>query len=160
MRRRVSSLKLTTSGTLSAIDGWLELVSRACRPKTGGFYQPLESVAKRRQARNGRAAAISKIPSAPRAENPDEALKLAQQAAEVVPDNPAVQDTLGWIYYRKGMYGMAVEHLKAAASKAANPRRQLHLGMAYLKSGEHDLGRNMVALALQSDPSLAREQGW
>jgi tetratricopeptide (TPR) repeat protein len=93
-------------------------------------------------------------------ENPDEALKLAQQAAEVVPDNPAVQDTLGWIYYRKGMYGMAVEHLKAAASKAANPRRQLHLGMAYLKSGEHDLGRNMVALALQSDPSLAREQGW
>jgi len=91
-------------------------------------------------------------------ENPDEALKLAQQVVEVAPDNPAVQDTLGWIYYRKGMYGTAVEHLKVAASKAASPRRQFHLGMAYLKSGEHDLGRKMVALALQSDPSLVREQ--
>ena len=84
--------------------------------------------------------------------NPEEALKLAQQAVEVAPDNPAVQDTLGWIYYRKGMYGMAVEHLKVAATKEANPRRDFHLGMAYLKSGDPSRGQKMVTTALQTDP--------
>jgi tetratricopeptide (TPR) repeat protein len=94
------------------------------------------------------------------ATNPEEALKLAQQAVEVAPDNPAVQDTLGWIYYRKGMYSMAVEHLKVAAMRQANPRRDFHLGMAYLKAGDPSRGQKMVTLALRSDPSLSKEQGW
>jgi hypothetical protein len=47
-------------------------------------------------------------------------------------ENPAVQDTLGWIYYRKGIYHTTTKYLKAAVAQAPNPRRQLHLGLCYI----------------------------
>lgn len=95
------------------------------------------------------------------ADNPDEALKFAQQAAEKAPDSPFVQDTLGWIYYRKGLYTMAVRYLKNAVDKESTPRRQFHLGMSYLKVGDQLTGQKIVREALQKDPNLAKtEQGW
>src|SRR5262249_24044116 len=33
------------------------------------------------------------------ATNPDEAMKYAQHAMELAPNDPAVQDTIGWVYY-------------------------------------------------------------
>jgi tetratricopeptide (TPR) repeat protein len=95
------------------------------------------------------------------AENPDEALKFAQQAAEAAPDNAAVLDTLARVLYRKGVYNTAEAYLKTAISKEPTPRRQFHLGMSYLKSGQRDLGRQLMLTALQQDPNLAKtEQGW
>ena len=94
-------------------------------------------------------------------DDPDEALKLAQQAAEMAPDSPNVQDTLGWVYYRKGLYSMAVRYLKTAVDKETTPRRQYHLGMSYLKVGDQLTGQKIVLDALQKDPTLAKtEQGW
>ena len=94
-------------------------------------------------------------------DNPDEALKFAQQAAERAPESPYVQDTLGWVYYRKGLYTMAVRCLQTAVDKEATPRRQFHLGMSYLKAGDQINGQKIVRLALQKDPNLAKtEQGW
>jgi tetratricopeptide (TPR) repeat protein len=94
-------------------------------------------------------------------DNADEALKLAQKAAEVAPDSPIVQDTLGWIYYRKGLYSIAVRYLKTAVDKDPNPRRQFHLAMSYLKVGDQTEGRKIMREALLKDPSLAKtEQGW
>jgi tetratricopeptide (TPR) repeat protein len=95
------------------------------------------------------------------ADNPDEALPFAQHAAEMAPDNPTVQDTLGWIYYRKGLYSMAVRYLKTAVDKDATPQRQFHLGMSYLKVGNQAEGQKIVRDALHKDPSLVKtEQGW
>jgi tetratricopeptide (TPR) repeat protein len=95
------------------------------------------------------------------ANDPNQALKLAQQAAEMAPDSPSVQDTLGWIYYRKGLYDVAFRFLKTAVEKESNPRRQFHLGMSYLKLGNHMVGQRLVSEALQKDPNLAKtEQGW
>jgi tetratricopeptide (TPR) repeat protein len=94
-------------------------------------------------------------------DDPDEALKLAQQAAEMAPDSPNVQDTLGWVYYRKGLYSMAVRYLKTAVDKESTPRRQFHLGMSYLKVGERLTGQKIVQDALAKDPTLAKtEKGW
>jgi tetratricopeptide (TPR) repeat protein len=91
----------------------------------------------------------------------DEALKFAQKAAEIAPDTAAVQDTLGWVYYRKGIYSAAVGYLKKAVAKEPTPRRQFHLAMSYLKSGDQDLGQKMLRTALQQDPNLPKtEQGW
>ena len=94
-------------------------------------------------------------------EDPDEALKLAQQAAQAAPNNANVQDTLGWVYYRKGLYSMAVRCLKTAVEAESTPRRQFHLGMSYLKVGDQSTGQKIVSEALLKDPNLAKtEQGW
>ena len=57
------------------------------------------------------------------ANQPDEGLMFAQKAAEVAPDSPVVQDTLGWAFYRKGMYADALKYLERAASKQRLVRR-------------------------------------
>jgi Tfp pilus assembly protein PilF len=92
---------------------------------------------------------------------PDEALKCAQQAAEMAPNSAAVQDTLGWVYYRKAIYGTAATYLETAVAKEPTPRRQFHLAMSYLKSGKRDLGEKTLQLALRQDPNLPQtEKGW
>ena len=52
---------------------------------------------------------------------PDEAIKYAQKAKEVAPDDAAMDDTLGWTYFRKGMYALAVTHLESATPKRVRP---------------------------------------
>jgi tetratricopeptide (TPR) repeat protein len=94
-------------------------------------------------------------------DNPNEALKLAEQALQQSPDNATVQDTLGWIYYRKGIYAAAVEHLKLAVEKQPTPQRQFHLAVSYLRLGQKVLGQQILATALKQDPNLTKtEQGW
>lgn len=93
-------------------------------------------------------------------DDPNEALKYAQRAGELAPDSPAVQDTLGWVYYCKGIYEPAIRCLKTAVEKDATPRRKYHLAMAYLKAGNQDLGQRMLKAALEADPTLATTQGW
>jgi tetratricopeptide (TPR) repeat protein len=93
--------------------------------------------------------------------NVDEALKFAQKAAEIAPDNAAVEDTLGWVYYRRGIYNAAVGYLKKAVAKEPTPRRQFHLAMSYLKLGDQDVGQKMLRTALQQDPNLPKtEKAW
>jgi tetratricopeptide (TPR) repeat protein len=89
-------------------------------------------------------------------DDPDEALKLAQQTVEIAPEDPGAQDTLGWIYYRKGLYSAAVKYLKLAASRDPTPILQYHLGLSYLKTGEKQLGQRMLAVALKRDPNLPK----
>lgn len=89
---------------------------------------------------------------------PDEALKYAQQAKELAPDNAAVADTLGWTYFQKGLYGMAVTNLEDAIARQGTPLRQYHLAMAYLKAGDPKRGRETLDAALKKDPTLQEAQ--
>jgi tetratricopeptide (TPR) repeat protein len=84
----------------------------------------------------------------------DEALQYAQEAKEIDPNSPAVDDTLGWTYYRKGMYTMAVTYLQSAAAKDGTARRRYHLAMAYLKNGDMKRGRESFDAAYKLDPNL------
>jgi Flp pilus assembly protein TadD len=95
----------------------------------------------------------------------DEALKLAQQAKELAPQNPAVDDTLGWAYYQKGLYKNAVTHLESSISSVAAPVRLYHLAMAYAKVGQIQKADRALKAALQSAPGLpeakaAQETVW
>jgi Tfp pilus assembly protein PilF len=90
-------------------------------------------------------------------ESPGEALKYAQRAGEIAPDNAAVEDTLGWVYYRNGIYDSAIQYLKTAVEKARTPLREYHLAMAYFKSGDVYRGQQLLQTALAADPALASQ---
>jgi len=85
---------------------------------------------------------------------PDEALKYAQQAKEIAPDSPAVDDTLGWTYFQKGMYTLAVTHLESATAKEGTAIRKYHLAMAYQKAGDPKRARQVLEAALKLNPNL------
>jgi tetratricopeptide (TPR) repeat protein len=83
----------------------------------------------------------------------DEALKYAQQVKEIAPDNKGVDDTIGWIMYRKGLYRSAVKYLESADQGQPDPVIRYHLGMAYLKLGDKR-GAPTLRAALKSAPDL------
>jgi len=83
----------------------------------------------------------------------DDALKLATVAQDQL-KRPEAEDTLGWVYYRKGLWQHAIASFERAISKApANAVYQYHLGLAHLKEGNDSQGRAALkrALALKSD---------
>ncbi|HLH43003.1 MAG TPA: tetratricopeptide repeat protein [Bryobacteraceae bacterium] len=93
----------------------------------------------------------------------DEALAYAQQAKELAPTLPQVDDTLGWVLYHKAVYGEAVMHLEAAAKKSSDPAIEYHLGLAYFKTGNSERGAQLLKQALKQAPNmeeakLARQQ--
>jgi Tfp pilus assembly protein PilF len=80
----------------------------------------------------------------------DEALRLAQKAKAAQPDDPNVNDALGWIYYKDGLYRSSIPLLEAAVAKGPQVGKfQFHLGMAYLASGQATQARNALQAALK-----------
>jgi tetratricopeptide (TPR) repeat protein len=90
---------------------------------------------------------------AERGENLDRALDLAQEAKALMPDNPNTADTLGWVLYRRGVPSAAIGYLKEAVAGMPPGDANLglvrhHLAMAYEASGDKDLARQTLDLAL------------
>jgi tetratricopeptide (TPR) repeat protein len=82
--------------------------------------------------------------------NLDEALELARIAKAKLPRDPFVADTLGWIFFQKGLYGNALRELRDSAAKLPdNPEVQYHLGVAYLKLEKNDQAREHLTRALE-----------
>ena len=94
-------------------------------------------------------------------ENLDQALSLAQGLKNEKPTDPYVSDTLGWIYYRKHLFGLAVNELHLAAQALPeNAEVQFHLGMAYTDGGQSPEGRQALQRALKmglGDPTLVAQ---
>ncbi len=91
--------------------------------------------------------------------NLDEAVRLAQGVVQKNPNIPGFVDTLGWVYYKKGLYGAAVEQLQKAvalderASKNGNgspaPNYHYHLGMALKAKGDKEAARRELEQAVR-----------
>ena len=72
----------------------------------------------------------------------DTALKLAQTAKAALPDRPDVNDTLGWVYYKKGLYSIALPPLLESIGKdPKNPTYHYHVGMTYAALGDPEKAR-------------------
>ncbi len=82
--------------------------------------------------------------------NLDEALGLAKKAKEKAPDEPNVMDTLGWVYYKKGLYESAISELQDCLEKMPdNPTVYYHLGLAYYKNGNIEKSRAQLEKSLK-----------
>jgi tetratricopeptide (TPR) repeat protein len=87
--------------------------------------------------------------------NLDVALQLARTAKQGLPDQPQVDDTLGWIYYKKELPSLAIPPLQQAAQRTPqNPVYHFHLGLAYMKSGDTAKARASLAQALKLNPNF------
>jgi putative PEP-CTERM system TPR-repeat lipoprotein len=89
---------------------------------------------------------------------PNDALKYAEKAKELKPDDPSVSDTLGWVLYQKGLYSNALPYLEDSVSKQPSSRRKYHLAMAYLKAGNTELGRATLQAALKTERNFPEAQ--
>jgi tetratricopeptide (TPR) repeat protein len=84
-----------------------------------------------------------------RNENLEVALKLAETAKAGLPDYHEVDDTLGMIYYKKGLGQAAVTSFKAAVAKAPdNPLYMYRLGLAHLLNKDKAAARQALEKAL------------
>ena len=85
--------------------------------------------------------------------NLDVALHYAQTAKAQLPDRAEVNDTLGWIYVKKGLNALAVPPLLQSVEKdPTNASYQYHLGMAYAEAGNVPRAREALQKAVQLDP--------
>jgi tetratricopeptide (TPR) repeat protein len=82
--------------------------------------------------------------------NLDEAVALAQGVVQRFPDVPGFADTLGWVYYKKGLHGPAVEQLQKVVAKAGDSAGyRFHLGMALAGKGDKAAARRELEEALR-----------
>lgn len=67
-------------------------------------------------------------------QNLDEAEQLILQALTYKPDDGYITDSLGWVYYKKGLYHKALEYLEKAEKLIPDdPTILEHIGDTYLK---------------------------
>jgi tetratricopeptide (TPR) repeat protein len=88
--------------------------------------------------------------------DPERALMLAQQVKELAPRDVTVDDTIGWAYYKQGLYQTAIEYFRQ--SKSETPRWKCHLAMAYVRIGDHRHATELLQAALKEDPSVPEAQ--
>ena len=91
--------------------------------------------------------------------NIDEAVRLAQGVVQKNPNVAGFIDTLGWVYYKKGLHSAAVEQLQkavkvdeaAASAQNVSPSAtyHFHLGMALKAKGDNEAARRELDAALK-----------
>ncbi len=83
------------------------------------------------------------------AEGDGRALELARQAHAAAPDNPNIEDTLGWILVDQGEVFEGRELLRSSArARPDDPSVQYHLAVAHHKSGDAGAARRALERAL------------
>src|SRR5690606_13112084 len=101
---------------------------------------------------------------AKRGQDLDRALELARQAQAEIGEFPSVADTLGYVYYRKQLYGPALEQFRfaieaaersPAQSEAAAAGYHYHKALALVGLERHDEAIEALKAALARDPELA-----
>jgi Flp pilus assembly protein TadD len=128
----------------------------------------LETQRKKDEARRWYESMVADTPSAPVAANNlafiyaeegtnlDVALQLASTAKQQLPDSAEVDDTLGWVYYKKDLASLAKGPLEDSLKKKPDNADILyHLGLTYAKMGDKAQARNALERALKLNPQLA-----
>ncbi len=90
---------------------------------------------------------------ADRTERLDEARQLIEQAHQLEPNDAAITDSLGWVYYRLGDLQTAERLLREAYSAFPDAEVAAHLGEVLWQLGKHKQAQQIWNQALQSQPN-------
>jgi Flp pilus assembly protein TadD len=92
-------------------------------------------------------------------DNLDAAQQLATMAVGLTPNRPELQDTLGWVYFRRELPALAISAFRASIElDPRNPTYHYHLGLALAKNGNPDDARKAVEAALKLKPDFTDAQ--
>lgn len=93
-----------------------------------------------------------------KARNPN-ALKTAETAHRLMPDNPAVLDTLGWILVEQGQAARGLVHLRNAQSRMPDqPEIHWHLVYGLHRSGDSARARQELKRLLDSGLAFPQQE--
>lgn len=82
-----------------------------------------------------------------------EAQAMIRKSLEMTPDNPAVQDSLGWALYRSGDERGALKWLERAYSTEKDAEIAAHIGEVHWALGDRAKAREVWDKALAEDPT-------
>lgn len=86
--------------------------------------------------------------------NLDEAVSLMEAALKKMPDNPALLDTLGWVYLKKGMTDSSIQVLsRIVRDNPDTPAFRYHLGAALLQKGDKAGAKRELEAGLAKNPT-------
>ncbi len=84
------------------------------------------------------------------------ALMLAMNARQVMPDDPNIADTLGYVHLRRESYGLALTQFEIAKQKLPDePLVQYHLAQALHGVGQEEKAREKLAALLDGGVDFA-----
>jgi Flp pilus assembly protein TadD len=91
----------------------------------------------------------------------DRAYELADRARQLMPTDPVLGDTLGWILYRKGEFNRAFGLIQESANLLPGDSEiQFHLGMTQYMLGHEEPARAALEKSLQSTKDFpGQEEG-
>ena len=85
----------------------------------------------------------------------NKALDLARKAKKLMGSQPAIMDTLGWVYYKKQLYDSAAAEFAGCIEKDPNnPIFHYHLGLAYNQLGKANPAKESLLKALDLQPDF------
>ena len=82
----------------------------------------------------------------------EEALVLIQRAQELEPDNPAITDSLGWVYFHLGDHDRALAYLRQAFEAFPDGEVAAHLGEVLWLQGDEDGAAAVWQKGLENSP--------
>jgi tetratricopeptide (TPR) repeat protein len=82
-----------------------------------------------------------------------EARELIEKAYKLLPDDPFIMDSMGWVEYRLGHVQEALKQLQMAYTSRPDPEIAAHLGEVLWKSGQHDEAQKIWRAALSENPN-------
>lgn len=93
-----------------------------------------------------------------RKEQHDKALEWANKAVALLPSEPAVQDTLGWVLYKRGETDKALDVLQKLVDGPGKKfaEAHYHLGLVYADKGRKKEAGAALRKALEVNPKFAQ----
>ena len=82
----------------------------------------------------------------------DEAYQLIQKALSITPDDPFIQDSLGWVQFRMGRVDDALATLRKVYKVRRDPEIAAHLGEVLWAAGQRDEAQKLLREASQESP--------